>query len=117
MVISSFLKAMPLLSRCRDGTHSEEDMSWISGSDWILLFHRTSRLGPAAKPAAEAVHPESRAGVAFPPRQTKADTVSASCSGARNFTCRYLFNREFYVDVAERHSSRKHVQRARISSY
>lgn len=106
MVISSFLKATPLLSRCRDGTHGEEDMSWISGSDWILLFHRTSRLGPAAQPAAEAVHPESRAGAALPPRQAKADTVSASCSGARNFPCRYLLNREFYVDVTGSYSSR-----------
>lgn len=72
----------------------EERLNWICGSYWVLWFHRTSRLGPAAEPAVEAVHPESRTGTAFPPRQTKADTVSASCSGDWHSSYRYLLKRE-----------------------
>lgn len=64
-------------------------------SYWVPLFHRTSRLGPAAEPTVKAVHTEGRAGTAFPPRQTKADTVSASSSGDWNSSYRYLF---FFLD-------------------
>lgn len=55
----------------------------------LNISDRSSGFGSAAMPAIEAVHTESRPSSTFSPGYTKADPVSASCSGEHNKSFRY----------------------------
>lgn len=55
----------------------------------LNISDRSSGFGSASMPAIKAVHTESRPSSAFSPGYTKADPVSASCSGVCDKSFRY----------------------------